>query len=148
MRGDQPVVSAASWIVSASLAMRSTLPRLCQGWCLLFRRAEDRLALLRLLLVEADHRAGRRVGRAHPAHDLARLHRCVALPRLPDTQLGAGIGRALALDQLVGGLLLLAQLRGLGARGALRRVRRLAGGLAQALRAVAVGRLALGVDGP
>src|SRR5438067_1982608 len=79
MRGDQPVVSAASWMVSASMVTRSTLPRLCQG---LLGRAEDRLALLGLLLVEADHRAGRGVGLAEAADDVAGLHRAVALPRL------------------------------------------------------------------
>src|SRR4051812_3634499 len=100
MRADQPVVSAASWMVSASFWMRPTLPRVCQGLAL--GCAQDRLALLRALLVEAHERPRRGVGRLEPPHDLARLHRPVALPGLVDADLGAGLTRALGLDDLVG----------------------------------------------
>ena len=47
MRGDQPVVSAASWIVRPSIRA-PTLPRLCQGWAGL----SEQLALRRSIALD------------------------------------------------------------------------------------------------
>src|SRR3954447_13602609 len=144
MRADQPVVSAASWMVSAST--RHNLIKVVSRFSPdgLPGRREDALARLVVLLVEADHRLDGVVGAVEPRDDVARLHLVVALPRRVDVDLGARRGRALALDRGLGLALGLAQARGLAARRAFGGLARLAAGLAQALGAVAVGRLALG----
>src|SRR3954453_19981148 len=122
MRGDQPVVSAASWMVRASTGPNLTtrlsrfpwfhpcaLRRGCAGR---LRRQEDRLPVLVQTLVEPHRRDGRVVGRLAPGADLVERHGVVALPRRLDMDLrpGAG-GRADAR----------------GGRGALGRALRLAG---------------------
>src|SRR4051794_23776118 len=166
MRADQPVVSAASWMVSAStrhnlikvvsrFGTPAVAPRLparrfagappSRGG--LLGRGQDALARLVALLVEADHRLDRVVGAAEPRDDVARLHLVVALPRGLDVDLGARRGRALALDRRLGLALCLAQARRLAAGRALGRLAGLAAGLAQAVGPVAIWRLALGGHG-
>src|SRR4051812_30485957 len=90
MRADQPVVSAASWMVSAST--RPNLIKVVSRFC----RGQNRLAALVALLVEPDHRAHGLVGVTQAVDDLARLHPVVAVPRCVDAQLRAGVGGALA----------------------------------------------------
>src|SRR3954447_6109208 len=126
MRADQPVVSAASWMVSAS-----TRPNLIKVVSR-FGRLEDRLALLARLLVEPDHGPGGRVGRAHAVDDVGRLHVVVGGPGGVDVDLGARRGRALAPDRRLL-VLALAQTGGLPGGRALGRARRAAALLAQAL---------------
>src|SRR2546423_1138057 len=92
MRDDQPVVSAASWMVSAST--RHNLIKVVSR----FGRLEDRLAALVALLVEPDHRADRVVGAAQARDDLAGLQAVVVVPRRADVELGARGGGALRLD--------------------------------------------------
>src|SRR3954451_4255155 len=111
MRGDHPVVAAASWMVRASTG--PTLPTLCQGSGGHERarprrsigRRDDRGRVEVQLLVEADARVRGRVGAAQAGDDLLRAHGPVARPRLVDRDLGARVGGALALDELVGLLL-------------------------------------------
>src|SRR5204862_3827007 len=137
MRDDQPVVSAASWMVSAST--RPNLIKLVSR----FGRGEDALAVLGALLVEPHHRADRVVGVAQALDDLARLHRAVAVPRRLDVDFRGGRGGALALDRALGLALFLAQPGGLRARRALGGLAGLAAGLTQPRGAVGVRRLGL-----
>ena len=148
--GDQPVVSAASWMVSASCDAHNLTKvvsrfvtahgprpwrRGCCGGCLW------------VLLVEADHRADRGVGDSPTRQDdLGRLHLVVAVPGRRDADLGAGGGGALALDDvgLLGLALGLADAGG-GVAGQLGLGSALLGAPC-ALGALAVRRLALGVD--
>src|SRR3954454_24114832 len=91
MRDDQPVVSAASWMVSAS-----TGPNLIKVVSR-FGRLQDGLAALGALLVETDHRADGVVGALQPLDDVSGLHRVVALPRRVHVDLGPGVRGALGL---------------------------------------------------
>src|SRR3954447_10268562 len=97
MRADQPGVSAASWMVSAST--RHNLIKVVSRFA---RRGDDALAALVRRLVEADHRLDRVVGGDEAVDDLARLHLVIALPGRVDVELGARRGRALALDGRLG----------------------------------------------
>src|SRR3954452_18263270 len=118
MRADQPVVPAASWIVSASMEraqpyqgcvkvqtgqQRPRGPRhrepatpALAGSAL--GRGEDALARLVSLLVEPRHRPDGRRSLPEALDDLRGLHLVVALPRSLDAQLRAGRGGALGLD--------------------------------------------------
>src|SRR3954451_17296139 len=95
MRGDQPVSSAASWIVRASI-LGPTLPRVCQGWALCAGRVKScsrALPAAELALEPLDHRHRRRV---YAAQDGEVERHEVAEQDEREEPLGAGL--ALRLD--------------------------------------------------
>src|SRR3954451_17469995 len=102
MRGDQPVVSAASWMVRASTrpnltTLLSRFPRGGGGGggrAALRRlgRQQDRLPALVLALVQAHGGDDRLVGALEAREDLVERHLVVARPRRLDVDLGAGGG--------------------------------------------------------
>src|SRR3954454_19636095 len=84
MRGDQPVVSAASLMVRASIAGRNlttVVSRFCDD---LFGGQDDLAPAPMGVLVEPDDRPQRRIGSDEPVEDLVLGHRSVAVPRLRD----------------------------------------------------------------
>src|SRR3954466_2377041 len=128
MRGDQPVVSAASWMVRASTRPDlTTLLSRFRAWTRPrpqsspglrgLGREEDRLAVLVLGLVEPYRGEHRRVGVLQAPEHLVERHRVVALPRRLDVDLGPrpGGGAAPGGPRLARAL---ARGRRLAARGA------------------------------
>src|SRR3954453_10937667 len=106
MRGDQPVVSAASWMVRASTrpnltTLLSRFPRR-RGRAALRRlgRQQDRLAALVLALVQAHGGDDRLVGALEAREDLVKRHLVAARPPPLGVDRGAGAGlRAGARDR-------------------------------------------------
>src|SRR5918994_975596 len=113
MRGDQPVVSAASLIVSPSIPTAQTLPRLCQGLSRGPKQparpaAQGTASVSVQSGLEALNRVdGRRVDPLErsqvDAHEIAEHYvREHALQPAVATRLGADRGRPRALDLLTG----------------------------------------------
>src|SRR3954453_19555770 len=113
MRGDQPVVSAASLMVRASIRSATNLitvvSRLCGDR---LGRDEDLAPAAVLALVEPDDRAQRGIGSDQPLEDVVLGHRVVAVPRRGHVDDGA---RARATGVLLGRALLLTERRDLPA---------------------------------
>src|SRR5262245_24062469 len=97
MRGDQPVVSAASWMVRASVTAdqpyhdRVKVWAGCQPAGASAGRLQDRRAVLVAALVEGDDGLRGRVGVAQAGDDRARGLARVAVPRLLDGDRAADV---------------------------------------------------------
>src|SRR3954451_18883901 len=82
MRGDQPVVSAASLMVRASIAGRNLTTVVSRFDGDLFGGEDDLAPAAVGVLVEPDDRPQCRIGADQPLEDLVLGHRVVALPGL------------------------------------------------------------------